>query len=104
MLFAWLYQAITLINNVDSSKVFYDIHLTVISQEILINLNRNVWSGITLFKLLPHPAGANELRELDHLPTSLCRLFVNEYLYSYIKKIIFALLIINSGRHFAREV
>ena len=53
--------------NVDlSSKVFYGIHLWAISQEVLMNLIRNMCTEITTWNLLPYLPGANELKALFH--------------------------------------
>ena len=41
--------------------MFCTIHLRVISQELLVNLIRNMCFGISLLKLLPRLQGANEL-------------------------------------------
>ena len=57
---AWQHQAITWTNLDLSSKVFSGFHLRAISQEEL-DLIGNMCSEITLFGILPHLPGANEL-------------------------------------------
>ena len=52
-LVARLYQAIAWANADLSLKVFCGIHLRAISQ-VLMNLIHNMYSEITLLKLLPH--------------------------------------------------
>ena len=55
-----------------SSNVFCVIYTRTLSQEVLLNIIRNMCSEITLLKFLPHLPGANEL--IHHLqqvtPTS----------------------------------
>ena len=50
----WWHQAITWIDVDLSSKVFCGIHLRAISQEVLMNMIRNMCSEITLLKLFLH--------------------------------------------------
>ena len=58
---AWLHQAITWTNfDLSSNYIFCDIHLRVLSQEMLINLIRSMYSNNTFLKLLTHLWGANE--------------------------------------------
>ena len=59
-LVSWRRQAITW-TNIDLSDVFYVIHMWPTSQESLMNLTLNMYSEITLFKLLSHLPGANGL-------------------------------------------
>ena len=56
------HQAITWTMLIDS-KAFCDDYLRAISQEVFMNLIRNMGSEITHLKLLPHLAGANEWNE-----------------------------------------
>ena len=53
-------QAITWTNVDSSSKVFYDICLRAILQEVLMNLIHDMCSEVTLLTLLWYPSGANE--------------------------------------------
>ena len=45
----------------DELNVFCDVHLIVISPEVIINLTRNMLSEITFLKSLSHFPGANDL-------------------------------------------
>ena len=58
----WRHQAITWSKFDLSSKMFCVIHLTAISQELFMNLIRNMLSEITLLTLLPLLPEANELK------------------------------------------
>ena len=58
-------KAITQTNIDLSSKVFCDIHLRAISQEVPINQIHNMCSKIPLLKALSHLPGANTLTHLS---------------------------------------
>ena len=49
----------------DLHAKFSDIHLRASLQEMLVNLIHNIFSMITLLKLLSHPSVAIELRNTD---------------------------------------
>ena len=49
-----------------SSKVFCGINRGAVSEEVLMNLIRNIGSKITLVELLPYLPGANELNSHLH--------------------------------------
>ena len=61
LLWKWLVTVNHYLNQNLSSEVFWSIHLRAISQEVVMNLIRNMCSGITFLKLLPYLLGANEL-------------------------------------------
>ena len=62
---AWRHQAITWTNDHLSSNVLCGIYVRQMSQAVLMNLIRDMYSKITLVKLLRHLPGANELTVSD---------------------------------------
>ena len=58
---AWRHQVFAWTNVDLSPKVFCGIRLRAISQEVFMNLSRNMCSAITMIKSSLHLPGANEL-------------------------------------------
>ena len=66
-LVTWQHEVITRTNIDFSSKVFCDIHIKAVSQEVLMNWISNMYSKITLLKLLQHLLGTNGLSFVNEI-------------------------------------
>ena len=70
-LVAWQHRAITWITVNLTPRVLYKIRTRTLSEELLMNLIRNIFSGFTRLELLPHLPGANELMLTERLIRTL---------------------------------